>query len=428
LKKQGKWETDGRFVRGGHWRGFLAKYEESNLMHKKMLMVSNQVAAYEAKHPHQQAEMEAAKDRLYASQCNCPYWHGVFGGLYLPHIRQAVYEAMITASRQTLEMGTAGVQIYQIDFDADGRAEVILQNAQTTAIVKPSLGGMLVSLALNQPAFELTDTLSRRREGYHRKLDQAVKSGSGSESETASIHDLVLTKESGLDKFLRVDPYLKRCLIDHFFGPEVSLETFDSGAYVEQGDILLKSYAAEVSADRVKLTCEGTVRGIGKAVPVRVMKTIKITPGSSGLTVEYQVQTLSNEEIDTCLAIENNFSFQAGHAEDRYVVIDNARAKPSFLDSTGRRQGVRSIGMVDEWRSLAVAVTSDTKAEVWHLPIFTVSLSEGGFERVYQGTTLVHKFSVRLGPKPVHIGLAITAGAIDSVITSAGSAVSAATR
>ena len=29
-----------RFLRGGHWRGFFSKYSESNLLHKKMLHVS----------------------------------------------------------------------------------------------------------------------------------------------------------------------------------------------------------------------------------------------------------------------------------------------------------------------------------------------------------------------------------------------------
>ena len=32
---------------------------------------------------------EKARTHLYRGQCNCPYWHGVFGGLYLT-VRQGV--------------------------------------------------------------------------------------------------------------------------------------------------------------------------------------------------------------------------------------------------------------------------------------------------------------------------------------------------
>ena len=39
-------------------------------------------------------------DALWAGQCNCAYWHGVFGGLYLPHLRQALYRELLSAEMQ----------------------------------------------------------------------------------------------------------------------------------------------------------------------------------------------------------------------------------------------------------------------------------------------------------------------------------------
>ena len=41
--------------------------------------------------------LEAARQELYRGQCNCPYWHGAFGGLYLPHLRNAIYRRLIAA-------------------------------------------------------------------------------------------------------------------------------------------------------------------------------------------------------------------------------------------------------------------------------------------------------------------------------------------
>ncbi|MFH2036323.1 MAG: alpha-amylase/4-alpha-glucanotransferase domain-containing protein, partial [Candidatus Zixiibacteriota bacterium] len=43
LKKREKLEKYGRFVRGGHWRGFLTKYDESNMMHKRMMLASDRL-------------------------------------------------------------------------------------------------------------------------------------------------------------------------------------------------------------------------------------------------------------------------------------------------------------------------------------------------------------------------------------------------
>jgi alpha-amylase len=413
LKAHGRWEMSGRFVRGGHWRGFLSKYDESNLLHKKMLWVSNQVASLESHDANKSAKVEKARDRLYASQCNCPYWHGVFGGLYLPHIRQAVYSAMIEASAICSSLDKSSLGVFELDYDADGESEVILRSQPMTAVVKPGRGGMLLSLSLNQHAFELTDTLSRRREGYHSKLDKAVVSGSN--SGTASIHDQVITKEAGLNRYLVEDWYLKRCLIDHFMPLDSTIETFSTGSAGELGDFILDPYSTKITPGGVTMSRDGHISLPERKIPVRVIKSLEWSKSADGLTVVYDLRTSEKEEVEICFAVENNFSFQAGHAEDRYILIDGTRPPQSYLDSTGRAVGVRTVGMIDEWRQLGVAVSSDRDAEIWHLPIFTVSLSEGGFERVYQGTTLVHRFRVRLSNRPTVICLSISAGASEQV-------------
>ena len=53
--------------------------------------------------------------------------------------------------------------------------------------------------------------------------------------------------------------------------------------------------------------------------------------------------------------------------------------------------------MVDQYRGIEVNLDSRVVGQVWQLPIFTVSLSEGGFERVYQGTTMLNVFRLVLG-------------------------------
>lgn len=417
LKKQEKLEPYGRFVRGGHWRSFLAKYEESNLMHKRMVRVSKMLARYEQEHPDQVAQLAPVRDRLYASQCNCPYWHGVFGGLYLPHIRQAVYEAMIAAEQQIRRIsGADTISLEAVDYDADGQSEQIVTSDRFSAVFKPNRGGMLVDLATFNPPFALTDTLARRREGYHRKLARAVTGTHG--SQTASIHDLVLAKESGLDRLLAEDRYLRRCFIDHFLNEHEALEAFARVEYHELGDFVSGHYTCTAEPERglIRLTRQGMVNQEGRPVPVRVTKQFSFVSKNDVIAIDYELSTENPSGIGVLFAVENNFNFQAGHARDRYVLVDGVRPAESFLDSTGSTGGGHCLTMADEWRNLAVAVHCDQPAELWHMPILTVSLSEAGFEKVYQGTTLLHRFRLHLGTEPVRLRFQLMVSNVQAVL------------
>ena len=85
------------FLRGGIWRGFFSKYAESNLMHKKMLHVSERSARSRAAAAATRVSGQArdeAMTLLLQGQCNDAYWHGVFGGLYSPHLRTALWRSL----------------------------------------------------------------------------------------------------------------------------------------------------------------------------------------------------------------------------------------------------------------------------------------------------------------------------------------------
>src|SRR5262249_15013200 len=85
------------FMRGGFWRNFLVKYPESNNMHKKMLRVHDKVMRARRERAD---DGDGGLDELWQAQCNCPYWHGVFGGLYLTDVRSATFTHLIRAENQ----------------------------------------------------------------------------------------------------------------------------------------------------------------------------------------------------------------------------------------------------------------------------------------------------------------------------------------
>jgi len=56
------------------------------------------------------------------------------------------------------------------------------------------------------------------------------------------------------------------------------------------------------------------------------------------------------------------------------------------------------VTLVDEWAAVEAGLRWSPAAELAWGPVETVSLSEGGFERIYQGTALLLVWRLDVGP------------------------------
>ncbi|MGH9790746.1 MAG: alpha-amylase/4-alpha-glucanotransferase domain-containing protein, partial [Candidatus Acidiferrales bacterium] len=168
-----------RFLRGGFWRNFFVKYAESNLLHKKMLYVAGKLRAMDDGSrrglPFRRAVADA-RTRLLRAQCNDAYWHGIFGGLYSPHLRTALWQELIRAEKAA-DIAAAGHASYsemvRQDFDADGAEEVYFSCENYAALAKPSDGGAIAALDFRPRDVALINSLERRLEASHAKLAEA---------------------------------------------------------------------------------------------------------------------------------------------------------------------------------------------------------------------------------------------------------------
>ncbi len=125
---------------GGIWHNFLIRYPEANLMHKRMLYISKRLEKLTGAQNYKRAELELLK-----SQANDAYWHGVFGGIYLPHLRRALQKAMIASSvyiDKIVKIKGGGI-IEKTDFDIDGEEEYQLRNNFWQILYKPSTMALL---------------------------------------------------------------------------------------------------------------------------------------------------------------------------------------------------------------------------------------------------------------------------------------------
>src|SRR2546422_1193734 len=123
------------------------KYPESNRMHKKMLALSALCR--------DRGDPPAARRAIGRAQCNDAYWHGVFGGPYLPHLRGAIWRNLAQAERE-LRQGEPLVA-EQLDLDGDGAAEVWVHSASFSALVSPRRGGAIVEYTVFEPGINWAD-------------------------------------------------------------------------------------------------------------------------------------------------------------------------------------------------------------------------------------------------------------------------------
>ena len=379
------------FLGGGFWRNFLAKYPESNLLHKRMLRVSRLV------HGLPDGEVKrAAREELWRGQCNDAYWHGVFGGLYLPHLRSAVQGHLIRAQALAAEAAHRGcgpwIEVVEEDVDKDGRDEILVENPAYSLLLAPGRGGAALAWDCKARSLNLLDTLTRIPEAYHRELAGAA-AGAAEPGAARSIHEAITVKEAGLEHALVYDPYPRRGLLDHVFPAGTGLDELASGRDPGVADLVGRPYAAAVhrEGDRVRVVLEGGSRLALDGEPyVVVRKEVTAAAGEPRIRVSYRVENRGERPLrDLLFAVETSVNLLAGRAPDRYVRIQGAVAHPPELAGRGLAHGVGEVELVDEWLGLRVGMAWDRPATLFRFPLETVSLSEAGVERIYQGTCLV---------------------------------------
>ena len=385
-----------RFMRGGVWRNFKIKYPESNLLYAKMMHVSEMVDSMDKK----ENNYLAAQKELYMGQCNCPYWHGVFGGIYLPHLRFAVTSHLI-AAEVLVEKGKVKGVHYQInDYDYDTKDEICVSNQQMTVYFKPDRGGHIYELDYKPKRINLLNTLMRRKEVYHNKItDTLHKDGTG---QARSIHDLMPSKQAGLEKMLYYDTYLKEGLIDHFFESGTTVKDVFKNNYKEVGSFIASSFNYNIQQGKdnvlIKLYRDGEVVSKGLRCPVRIAKDIKIMDDESLMNIVYTIENHSSHICDTQFGVEFNISLTAGDAFGRYYYIKD-REIIGNLAIERELSSQNKIGLVDEWLGVEVLLDWNIPGDIWVFPICTVSQSEAGYELVYQNSSIIPRWSLNMKPE-----------------------------
>jgi len=383
------------FVRaGGNWRNFKTKYAETDEMYARMLGVSNRLDRLARSDDADPDYLEAARIDLYQAQCNCPYWHGAFGGLYLPHLRNAVYHHLIAADSALDEAeGLSGnrVALEVADFNLDARQEIRVENDRLIAFIRPAQGGHIYELDARASNVNLLATLDRRPEAYHATV-LAASEHQGVQNDSTSIMDRVVLKQENLDRRLVYDRYPRKALVDHFYSPMTTIDDLIACRDVDLGDFAVGTYLSRIHQSKAQVAVVMERPGLVDGRPIQVRKTVTCKAGSGTLDIHYVLEDLP-EGVPLVFAVEINLAGMAGHAFDRYY-SDPTGFRLGMLDARLDLSACDGVTLVDEWLALSVGLRWSEPGSLWCFPVETVSQSEGGFEGVYQSSAVVPRWAI----------------------------------
>ena len=327
--------ADGALVRGAHWRNFLAKYAESNRMHKKMQALSFLCR--------ERGDPPAARRAIGRAQCNDAYWHGVFGGLYLPHLREAIWRNLALAEAELRRGEPLIAEV--LDFDADGHDEIWIHSEHFSAVLSPRRGAAVEEYTVFAAATNYANTLTRRREAYHDTALELRADEAASHAGAPSIHDI----EEGvrLDEMPPLDAEPRALFQERVIPGGLTQEHYAAGKYwpVRAWTQVQCGFTIERQHESIAVLCS--------------------FPGQPGL--EKRVEFTA----DGAISVSFRWDASAGHPDDLFTTELSLFAP--------------------------VEIRSDPAAEQWSFPIETVAKSERGLDRTRQGQSVTLRWPVRLG-------------------------------
>jgi len=389
FKSDGRWNEMRPFLRGGFWRQFFQKYEESLLMHRRALLLHDEIARAAAAGADVD-RLDEARDHLWRAECNCAYWHGVFGGLTLPHLRHAVWRHLILGT-QILQSVAPVPAVSRVTMTGGQGRDIRLSGQAHEVFLSPERGGAVVSFEDRAEDWNLLNTLRRRREAYHARIEAAPLPGETAEKgDGASIHDIQWEVTPEIKAALAVDPQHRYALRDRLLHRDADFgSVLDDMSGADGGDLVEQAAeVTEVGEQGVTMTLAGRYRGRdGCTIPVTLTK--KVTLESDGLTVHRTLRNEGDTELVCRLGCEWNVALY--DAETFLEGGDGPLDAAQLSASSG-------ISIRVPLHHVRLAWTHDSPAAAWIHPVRTATQGEDGFHLTYQGHMLLFLHDVVLNP------------------------------
>jgi alpha-amylase len=280
---------------------------------------------------------------LYRAQANDAYWHGLFGGLYLPHLRRAVWNNII-ALEAKLDARQPRPTVLAVDLDCDGKSETFIHNDRLQLVVRDDGLGAAHELSSYALTHNFGDTLRRYHEHYHNKISSGPSEHNG--EGIASPHDTVSFKHPISPEDIIPDALPRALWLDEIDGEALTAYRQDDPA-------------------ALRFTHAGVVKTLALDGP-----TVTVTWHCSGLAGR-RLTTRLNLAMPSCDGFLG-----------RYVLADGS--VPGGFGQPIDLPATTMLTLEDGVLGGSIRLGTQNPAEICGRPQQTVSQSEAGFEKIMQ--------------------------------------------
>ncbi|WP_277656409.1 alpha-amylase/4-alpha-glucanotransferase domain-containing protein [Seleniivibrio woodruffii] len=367
------------FVKGGIWKNFLVKYPESNRIHKRTMKLSKDA---------DRLKDARLYEALYKAQCNDVLWHGIFGGLYLPNLRNNAYRFIIEGEKLVEELEKPSYPSVSVDdFDFDGYEEAYVRTPELNFMFVSVDGGQLVSIEDKANCYNFQNTLARRKEAYHEKMLNPAEPKETEETEEtaeedgiATIHNDSTEVNEELTKHLIYDWHNKNSFIDHFVH-RFDAEEFRNMSFGEMGDFANRPAEMDVKTDGITFTRTGGLYRYDQKTPCTVTKEYSFD--EKGLKLKLKASAELDEELDYVMEMNLHFN-------DLENVLINGKDPQ---ESEG--QTLTKVELGEKHTPSKILLEINNGAKLYSYQVMTVSQSESGADLTRQGICLLFPFRFR---------------------------------
>lgn len=351
-EEMGEWSAldEAHSSRGGIWKNFFIKYPQSNWIHKRVLELSKK-----------QINDENFLECLYKAECNDVLWHGVFGGIYLPNLRDTAYRYIIECENI---LKSKAIEIVDIDFN--GHDEYKLSSSELLCIVKPNYGASVVELDIRDKKFNLLNTLTRKVEKYHHKAESEYLVED--DSVTKTIHSNVFVL--GADKQRYIDRYQKYSNLDHISDNSLNIENFKSNLFAEYGSFVDSSYES-VDEKRAIFKCKGKILD----THAELTKSYKLDRNS--LLCDTRIKS----KVEESMVYANEWNLH-------FAMYDMLKINDMLL-AEDMTFCTKTLSIFDPYLEKTLIFDFEDEVEVFICKNYTVSQSESGVDYTTQHLSLM---------------------------------------
>lgn len=396
---------------GGIWHNFLTRYPEANLHHKRMVNLSYKID-YTVETYHK--NLKGALNELLKSQANDAYWHGVFGGIYLPHLRRAIRKALIFSYKLYKGEIKEVLEKEYYDFDMDGEKEILFSNDYWLIIYKTSAGSFL---ALDYMEKDLLHSLgdvfcihneydilkfkgnSLKEAGYKDENSKNIKGDKKEGGEPPqTIHKNVKYSSELSERDLIIYPGLMPAFEILFNGKQIYFKDEFIEEDRDKNFIKVKTAGFLKGSMEQSENDEGNYNNGNKinGSDGEVFADLEIKIGES---LEFLINSKPKEAGK--LDIIFRFAFPGGDGPAVNVKIgEDIKGLNNYITKEFAINSDNFIYLSDSFWGGKINLKERTTSEYlkkYHAilsPITTVSLSENGYEQIFQGIELKYSFNL----------------------------------